>query len=359
MMVWLCLGPQAKFTRPFYFFINTRIPSVPAGIYCTSRLNSSSWDWGAGMGKLNGYSEEEKEATAIGKAAKDDNYGHISVNEVYLSARQKQQQQQEEVEDHLSLNKDDKKFVAIVTIHDVAPEYSEKIFRVADELEKLGIHYNLALVPYLKKRKDNLISRNPKFVNKVLGYKQEVALHGNYHETDDGKIEDFHIFSVEEAKKHLQNAINVLKEAGINTTVFVPPTWAINKPTIEDLIQLGFKLVEGKEEILIIDSKKTKRLHAGVLNWDQTGSPEKNRECLAKNKQLCELEVTQKNSRLVRIAIHPRDPVEALQDQIEMIQGLKDKNYSFLGYGEMTRAERGEIREEEQQLLQQNLLGSI
>jgi hypothetical protein len=111
---------------------------------------------------------------------------------------------------------------------------------------------------------------------------------------------------------------------------------------------------------LIIDSKKTKRLHAGVLNWDQSGSPEKNRECLAKNKQLYELEVTQKNSRLVRIAIHPRDPVEALHDQIEMIQDLKDKNYSFLGYGEMTRAERVEIREEEeQQLLQQNLLGSL
>jgi predicted deacetylase len=353
-----------KIHTSLLLIINTLIPSVPAGIYCTSHLNSSSWDWDAGMGKLNGYSEEEEEATAVGKAAKDDNYGHISVNEIYLSTRQKQQQQQqqqqEEGEDHLSLNKDDKKFVAIVTIHDVAPEYSEKIFRVADELEKLGIHYNLALVPYLKKRKDNLISRNPKFVNKVLGYKQEVALHGNYHETDDGKIEDFHIFSVEEAKKHLQNAINVLKEAGINTTIFVPPTWAINKPTIEDLIQLGFKLVEGKEEILIIDSKKTKRLHAGVLNWDQSGSPEKNRECLAKNKQLYELEVTQKNSRLVRIAIHPRDPVEALQDQIEMIQGLKDKNYSFLGYGEMIRTERGEIREEEeQQLLQQNLLGPL
>jgi predicted deacetylase len=314
------------------------------------------------MGKLNGHNEEEEEATATGRAAKDDNYGHICVNEIYLSARQKQQQQQQQEEDHLSLNKDNKKFVAIVTIHDVAPEYSEKIFRVADELEKLGIHYNLAIVPYLKKRKDNLISRNPEFVKKVLGYKQEVALHGNYHETDDGKIEDFHTFSIEEAKKHLQSAINVLKEAGINTTVFVPPTWAINKPTIDDLIQLGFKLVEGKEEILIIDSKKTRKLHAGVLNWDQSGSPEKNKEYLAKNKQMYELEAMQKNSRLVRIAIHPKDPVEALQDQIEIIQGLKDKNYSFLSYGEMTRIERGEIREEEQQrqqLLQQNLLGSL
>ena len=298
----------------------------------------------------------EEEATARGKAVKedgkDDDHHRVLVNEIHLSVGQKQQEKDRPV-----LNKDNKKLFAIVTMHDVAPEYSEKIFSVADELEKLGIHYNLAIIPYLKKKKDNLISRNPEFVKKVLEYEQEVALHGNYHETDDGKIEDFHTFSIEEAKKHLQNAINVLKEAGIsNTTVFVPPTWAINKPTIDDLIQLGFKLVEGKEEILIIDSKKTRKLHAGVLNWDQSGSPEKNKEYLTKNKQLYSLEVMQKNSRLVRIAIHPRDPEEALQDQIEMIQGLKDKNYSFINYGEMIGVER---HQEEQQLLQQNLLGSL
>ena len=302
--------------------------------------------------------DNEEEATARGKAVKedgkDDDHHRVLVNEIHLSVGQKQQEK-----DHPVLNKDNKKLFAIVTMHDVAPEYSEKIFRVADELEKLGIHYNLAIIPYLKKKKDNLISRNPEFVKKVLEYEQEVALHGNYHETDDGKIEDFHTFSIEEAKKHLQNAIKVLKEAGIsNTTVFVPPTWAINKPTIDDLIQLGFKLVEGKEEILIIDSKKTRKLHAGVLNWDQSGSPEKNKEYLTKNKQLYSLEVMQKNSRLVRIAIHPRDPEEAVQDQIEMIQGLKDKNYSFINYGEMIGVERHE-EEQQQQLLQQNLPGSL
>jgi predicted deacetylase len=297
---------------------------------------------------------------------KDDNEEHhhrrVPLKEIHLSVGQKQQQQEEKEKDRLMLNKDDKKLFAIVTIHDVAPEYSEKISRVADQLEKLDINYNLAIIPYLKKRKDNLISRNPDFVKKVLGYEQEVALHGNYHETDDGKIEDFHTFSVEEAKKHLQSAINVLKEAGIsNTTVFVPPTWAINKPTIDDLIELGFKLVEGKEEVLVIDSENTKKLHAGVLNWDQAGSPEKNKEYLTKNKQLFRLEVMQKNSRLVRIAIHPKDPEEALQDQIEMIQSLKDMNYSFLNYGEMIRVVRGERREEEeeQQLLQHNLRRSL
>jgi hypothetical protein len=44
-----------------------------------------------------------------------------------------------------------------------------------------------------------------------------------------------------------------------------------------------------------------------------------------------------------------------------MIQDLKDKNYSFVSYGELIRVERGgeRLEEQQQQLLQQNLLGSI
>ncbi|MDQ3835604.1 MAG: DUF2334 domain-containing protein [Thermoproteota archaeon] len=284
----------------------------------------------------------------------------VPVNEIRIPTGQRQQHSEKH---NTVFNKDDERLFAIATIHDVSPEYSEKIFRIADELEKLDIHYNLAIIPYLKKRIDNLINRNPEFVKKVLGYEQEIALHGNYHETDDGKIEDFHTFSAQEAKKHLQNAMTVLKDAGINTTVFVPPTWAINKPTIDDLVQLGFKLVEGKEEVLIIDHKDTIRLNAGVLNWDQSGSPQKNKEYLTKNKFLYEVEVIEKKSSLIRIAIHPKDPEEALQDQIEIIQNLKGKNYSFLSYGEMIRINRGERIQKEQQLqqrlMQQNLVGSI
>jgi predicted deacetylase len=320
------------------------------------------------MAKLIGNNGKE-DATAIDRAGEnsgeDCGKGHLAlVNEIRIPTGQRQQHPEKH---NTVFNKNNEGLFAIVTIHDVSPEYSEKIFRIADELEKLDIHYNLAIIPYLKKRTDNLINKNPDFVKSVLGYEQEIVLHGNYHETDDGKIEDFHTFSAQEAKKHLQNAMGVLKDAGINTTVFVPPTWAINKPTIDDLVQLGFKIVEGKEEVLILDHKDTMRLNAGVLNWDQSGSPQKNKEYLTKNKFLYELEVMQKKSRLIRIAIHPKDPEEALQDQIEIIQDLKEKNYSFISYGEMIRINRGEQIQKEQpqqqqlqqRLMHQNLVGSI
>ncbi|MFL6372511.1 MAG: DUF2334 domain-containing protein [Nitrososphaera sp.] len=327
-------------------------------------MSAHTGDNKTSMAKLIGDNDKE-DATAIDRAVKDhrEDYSNdhlMPVNGIRIPSGESQQHT--EIDNNTVFNENNEKLFAIVTIHDVSPEYSEKIFRIVDELEKLDIHYNLAIIPYLKKRRDNLINRNPEFVKNVLGFKQEIALHGNYHETDDGKIEDFHTFSAEEAKKHLQNAMTVLKDAGINTSVFVPPTWAINKPTIDDLVQIGFTLVEGKEELLIIDQKDTTRLNAGVLNWDQSGSPQKNKEYLTKNKFQYKLEVIEKKSRLIRIAIHPKDPEEALQDQIEMIQDLKEKNYCFLCYGEMIRINRGEQIQKEQlqqRLMQQNLVGSV
>jgi predicted deacetylase len=297
-------------------------------------------DCGIGMAHMPELKDDNhKEEVEASSMALNYHHPEDDANKIEFSIQQKK------VEYHDVLN-NSKRLFAIVTIHDVAPEYSDKIFRAADELEKLHIRYNLAIIPYLKKRKHNLISRNPEFVRKVLGYGQEIALHGNYHETDDGKIEDFHAFSTEESKNHLQSAISVFKRAAIKTNVFIPPTWAISAPTIDNLIDLGFNILETKEEVLFLDNKKTSRLHAGVLNWDQTGSSHKNKEYLTKNKQLYRQQVVEEKSPLIRIAIHPKDPEEALQDQVEMIQALKDMNYSILNYGEIIRFESQGAQEE-------------
>ncbi len=295
------------------------------------------------------HNYEESDAPAIVRMSADKSEETILMNEINdLSEEQKEEDERGDA--YPLLSRGNRNFFAVVTIHDVAPEYSNKIFKAADELQKLGIRYNLAIVPYLKKKEQYLLIKNPEFVNKVLQYGQDIAVHGNYHETDDGKIEDFHTFSKEEAKRHLQNAVDILRDAGINDAkFFVPPTWAINHPAIDDLVQLGFKLTESKEEILLLmdGKKKTMRLRGSVLNWDHSGSPQKNKQYLTKNKQLFRLRVMQGNSHLIRIAIHPRDAEEALQDQIEMIQTLKDMNYSFLGYGEIVRMVSGQ----QQQLL--------
>jgi hypothetical protein len=49
-----------------------------------------------------------------------------------------------------------------------------------DELENLGIGYNIALIPFFKEKQD--LSSFPDFVDRIKNCKVEIALHGLYHE---------------------------------------------------------------------------------------------------------------------------------------------------------------------------------
>ncbi len=96
-----------------------------------------------------------------------------------MSQSQQQQQQQQQTR------------LAIVTIHDVCPFFSTRIFQFADDLEELDINYNIALVPFFKEKQD--LPRFPEFVDKIKSYKRcDIALHGLYHERRNGRFDDFH-----------------------------------------------------------------------------------------------------------------------------------------------------------------------
>jgi predicted deacetylase len=222
---------------------------------------------------------------------------------------------------------------AIVTIHDACPEFSYRVFKQADELEKLKIAFNFALIPNMKQEEKNDIRNQTDFVYKLKSYHQPIALHGLYHEHGRHEIEDFYNMKIGRVKQDITKGIQILEESGINSQIFVPPTWAINKYTVDVLIELGFNVAETEEEILILD--KNTRLHTNILNWD-TGFEHASRIFLDINKRAYKQKVMQ-NIQMIRIAIHPRDPPRALQDQIEMVQGLKDTNYNFLSYTDIGR----------------------
>ena len=67
---------------------------------------------------------------------------------------------------------------SIVTIHDVSVQYTEKILRIADELEKRSIPYNFAVIPCHNEVKTNDVRNNPEFIDTIKSYKQDLALHG-------------------------------------------------------------------------------------------------------------------------------------------------------------------------------------
>jgi hypothetical protein len=71
--------------------------------------------------------------------------------------------------------------LGVVTIYDACPTFSKKIFESADELERLNINFNIALIPFFNEKQD--LPRFPEFVDKIKSYKNcQIVLHGLYHE---------------------------------------------------------------------------------------------------------------------------------------------------------------------------------
>jgi predicted deacetylase len=222
---------------------------------------------------------------------------------------------------------------AIVTIHDACPEFSDRIFEQGNELEKLKIAFNFAIIPKLRREEKNDIRNHPDFVHKIKGYQQPIALHGLYHEKSRHEIEDFYNMKIDRVKHDIKEGMQIFEESDIYSKIFIPPTWAINKYTMDVLGELDFTVAETEEEILVLD--KNTRLYTNILNWD-TGIDLASQIFLKINKMAYRRKVMQ-NVQMIRIAMHPRDPLTALQDQIDMIKALKDINYNFLSYCDIGR----------------------
>ena len=225
--------------------------------------------------------------------------------------------------------------LGVVTIHDACPSFSVKIFESADELERLNIKYNIAVVPFFNEKED--LPRFPEFVNKIKSYKNcQIVLHGLYHEMKNGQFDNFHQTKEADAEEQIRAGLEIFEEVGINTNVFIPPAWKLNNSSIKVLEKLGFKLAEEQEEYLLLflqhEFKKIKL--PKVLNWDSTGYPEKNIVNLGRDERAFKLEIEQR-PQIIRIALHPRDPAEAIKDQKRMISTLKDSDYNILTYTEL------------------------
>ena len=224
--------------------------------------------------------------------------------------------------------------LAVVTIHDVCPAFSSKIFKFTEEIERLDIKYNIALVPFFNEKQD--LPRFPEFVDKIKSCKGcEVALHGLYHENKNGQFDDFHTVTKAAAEEEIRAGLEIFQNIGINPNVFVPPAWKLNNSSIKILEKLGFTLAEMQEEFILLADKEFRKIKVPkVLNWDSTGYPEKNIVNVGKDKRRFKL-LMEEEPQIIRIALHPRDPHQALKEQKEIISELKDKGYRMPTYMEL------------------------
>jgi predicted deacetylase len=227
--------------------------------------------------------------------------------------------------------------LGVVTIHDACPAFSKKIFESADELERLNIKFNIALIPFFNERED--LPRFPEFVDKIKSYKNcQIVLHGLYHELKNSQFDNFHETTEADAEQQIRAAIEIFHEIRIETNVFIPPAWKLNNSSIKVLGKLGFKLAEEQEEYLLLFPEQQQEFKEiklpMVLNWDSTGYPEKNVVNIGRDETAFKLQI-EKKLQIIRIALHPRDPAEAIKDQKQIISILRDTAYEIPTYTEL------------------------
>jgi hypothetical protein len=100
-------------------------------------------------------------------------------------------------------------------------------------------------------------------------------------------------------------------------------------------MKLGFTMAEIQEKYVLLTHTSFKKIQLPkVLNWDSTGHPSKNIMNIARDRRRFKVLARQK-PKVIRIALHPRDPPQALQDQKEMIVKLKDEGYIIPTYTQL------------------------
>ena len=225
--------------------------------------------------------------------------------------------------------------LADVTLHDAAPSFSKKIFEFTDALENLRINFNVAVIPFYHHKED--LPRFPEFVDKLKSLDNaEIVLHGLYHEDRNGVFDDFFHKTKAAAEEGIRAALEIFQEVGIKSNVFVPPRWKLCTGCIEVLGKLGFGLAEMQEEYFLLSHKPFRKIKVPkALSWDLTGYPEQNIVRIKIEDRRFRLLDDAQGRKMIRIALHPRYPHRALEDQLAMIHELKDQGYTILLYRDL------------------------
>jgi predicted deacetylase len=122
-------------------------------------------------------------------------------------------------------------------MHDACLAFSTKILKSADELERLRIKFNIALIPFFNEKQD--LPRFPEFIDKIKSYKQcQIVFHGLYHEKKNGQSDNFHETTEADAEERIRAGLEIFHKIGINTNVFIPPAWKLNNSSIKVLEKL-------------------------------------------------------------------------------------------------------------------------
>ncbi|GEM_PF-1393938 len=213
----------------------------------------------------------------------------------------------------------------VISIHDAAPNFTQKLKTVFNVLDELGVKKRtILIVPDFAK--ENLLSENKNFIEFMLDEERngaELGLHGIYHHNFEFKSYDY-----EGAKAALEFGRKVFFDAfGKYPKGFVAPQWLQSKGSLRAIHELGFLYTATLRTLRYSDGKEFKTL---PLNFDWGNS--------FLDKVIAELNnlaVKFRRKGLIRFAVHPMDvPNGVFEREMAILSNLLKKGWQPTTYEE-------------------------
>ena len=134
----------------------------------------------------------------------------------------------------------------------------------------------------------------------------------------------------------IRASLEIFEQIGLRTSIFIPPQWKLSSGSIEVLEKLRFSLAEMQEEFFLLSHKPFRKIKVPkVLSWDLTGDPDQNVVRISTEEHRFNLLDDARGRKMIRLALHPRDPHKVFNEQINMIRELKEQDYTIPLYKEL------------------------
>ena len=204
-----------------------------------------------------------------------------------------------------------------VSIHDVSPAWQPEIDLALEYASKIGVRPALLVVPNFHGAWP--LDAHPEFCARLRGLQEaghEVYLHGFFHKSREtarrdlawvyaqkivsGGEAEFRDLSQPEAEARLTEGEEMLKRAGLRTSGFIAPAWAMHDWLLPILARRGYAFTE--DHLHVYDPTSNKKRTSVVLNF-ASRTPGR----LISSVAWCRIAKYARAAVPARIAIHPAD----------------------------------------------------
>ncbi|MDF1537806.1 MAG: DUF2334 domain-containing protein [Candidatus Thorarchaeota archaeon] len=211
--------------------------------------------------------------------------------------------------------------IALISLHDIAPQYEDEVVQSCDRLEELGIlSYSLLVSPFYGMKRSNSFEKSVLFAQYLSALGLEISMHGYSHQTKSGTGAEFLRMTPEQIASRMKLGMSFLRKGiGVAPSGFIPPFWKAPQAITKVASDLGLKYCVIGD--IIYDLKKNERYNT---TWHIVSQ---GKGSLSHTDAFLELEL----GGPVQIGIHPLDVFEG--STFRLLEDMKDRlGYKFIGY---------------------------